>query len=351
MKQFAVIVSSHGEVETPRFAAYRDQIRHIFHHASAYMHIPKLAMKAIPVVGGAMMLMKHKTTGYLSPYNALTRKQAEKLREHLAPLVSNMPFTLDVLTAFETTPPYTEDAIAEAMRKYHGVIVLVMNPIDGELSCGTLCKFALKNFSAEELGKLTVLGGLWRDEELAETYREHIVEEAQRVAVQGKAALALIMHGTVLARKDGTPVSFRNGLKETEAFYARLHALLCADKRHPFSEIAVGYLNHTVGGKWTTPTFKDTIERFKARGMETVMAFASGYFADNSETHHAAEEMFKAGFKQARYIPCMNESDAFAKYLAGRVRRAAVGLLKRQEMLQLSPKRKTAEVYSERSEN
>lgn len=346
MKQFAVIVSSHGEVETPRFSAYRDQIRHIFHHASAYMHIPKLAMNIIPVFGGAMMLMKHKTTGYISPYNAITRKQAEKLREHLSALVSNAPFTLDVLTTFETTPPYTEEAMAEAMQKYHGVIVLVMNPIDGELSCGTLCKFALKEFSAQELAKLTVLGGLWRDEELAQTYCEHIIEQAQRVKIEGKAGLALIMHGTVLARKDGTPVSFRNGLKETEAFYARLHALLSADKRHHFSEIAVGYLNHAVGGKWTTPTFKETVEHFKKRGVETMMAFASGYFADSSETQHAAEDMLKAGFKQAYYIPCVNASDAFASYLARRVSRAAHALLKRQEMYEPHVKQETAKLSS-----
>ncbi len=333
MKKFAVIISSHGEVEEPNFAAYRHQIQHIFHHASRYMQIPKLAQQVIPTVGGALMTLKYKREKYRSPHNSIARQQAEKIQAYLAQMSIAKSIYFDVMATFETTPPYTEAQLQEAVERYDGIIVLTMNPIDNDLSCGTLCRFVQQTFATKDLSKFSFIGGLWQDRLLAEVYRDYVCSQLRGVALQGKVGLILIMHGTVVAQKNGEPVSFRNGLKETESFYAQLSTLLKAQTSCHFSDISVAYLNHAVGGKWTSPNMSEAIAHFKARGVETAVAFASGYFAESSETHHAAEHLYSAGFKHAYYIPCINDSEAFVQYLAGRVHRAAEGLLKRQEML------------------
>ncbi|MCS7012992.1 MAG: ferrochelatase [Chloroherpetonaceae bacterium] len=338
MKTFAVLISSHGEVEAPSFSAYRNQIRHIFHHASAYMHIPKPVLHVIPTVGGALMTLKYRRARYLSPHNHLTRQQAEKVKAHLSNIATSLPVTLEVIPTFETTPPYTEDQLQDAMQRYDGVIVLAMNPIDGDLSCGTLCRFAQQTFPPDMLSKLTVIGGLWRDEALSAVYCTYILSQIQELTLYGRVGLILIMHGTVVAQKNGAPVSFRNGLKETESFYERLASGLRAASPKLFSHITVAYLNHTVGGRWTTPTLEDAIATLKAHGIETAVAFASGYFTDSSETHHAAEVLSRAKFRAAYYLPCVNDTDDFTRYLAERIQKAARGLLHRQALLELPPK-------------
>jgi ferrochelatase len=333
MKKFAVIISSHGEVEEPNFAAYRSQIQHIFHHASLYMQIPKLAQQVIPTVGGALMTLKYKRTKYRSPHNRIARLQAEKIQTYLARMSKATSAHFEVMATFETTPPYTEAQLQEAVKRYDGIIVLTMNPINGDLSCGTLCRFAQQTFPEKDLSKFAFIGGLWQDYLLAEVYRDYVFSQVKGVKLQGKVGLILIMHGTVVAQKNGEPVSFRNGLKETESFYEQLSTLLKTTPACPFSDVTVAYLNHAVGGKWTSPSMSEAIAQLKARGVETAVAFASGYFAESSETHHAAEHLHRAGFKNAYYIPCVNDWDMFVEYLAGRVHRAAEGLLKRQDML------------------
>lgn len=336
MKKFAVLISAHGEVETPSFSAYRRQIHHIFHHASAYMHIPKLAMQVIPTVGAAMMTLKYRRAKYFSPHNQLTRQQAEKIQAHLSLSPAALPITLEVIPTFETTPPYTEEHLHDAMQRYDGVIVLTMNPIDGDLSCGTLCRFAQSAFAPEMLSKLSIIGGLWRDTALIDVYRNYLLSHMRHLPLQGKVGLILIMHGTVVAQKNGAPIAFRNGLVETEQFYERLVSALKAQTPCPFSHITVAYLNHTVGGKWTSPTLQEAIVQLKAMGVEKVVAFASGYFTESSETHHAAELLSQAGFQAAHYVPCVNDSEDFTRYLAMRIQKAAKGLLYRQAMVEPS---------------
>jgi protoheme ferro-lyase len=135
-KHIAVVVSSHGEVDSPSFRAYYDNMKHIFAHVSEIMPIPKLARLLIPPIGAVIQLQKSKKTSYTSPMNRISTKQAEQISEKLQQ-ISSHDFQFSVFNTFETTPPYTHDLlhhILHAEQDYDGVIALVMNPMESAFS-------------------------------------------------------------------------------------------------------------------------------------------------------------------------------------------------------------------------
>ncbi len=333
-KHIAVVVSSHGEVDSPSFRAYYDNMKHIFAHVSEIMPIPKLAQWLIPPIGAVIQTRKSKKDGYISPMNRISARQAEKISEKLQHL-NSQDFQFSVFNTFETTPPYTHDLlhrILHAEHDYDGVIALVMNPMESAFSCGAICRFALKELGAKAYRSVRVVTGLYKNEALMRLYADHIFSHAKPSSK--KSGLMIALHGTVVSDTKGNPVPFHNGLMENQTLFSCLKQTLEHDSRNPFEQIEPAYLNHQVGGKWTEPTLAQTISSFKKNGIEHAYLFAAGYFADNSETHgNAQSQLKKAGFKTAHYIPCINDSEAFADLMAKEIVSAAERLNERGKFL------------------
>ncbi len=333
-KRIAVVVSSHGEVDSPSFRAYYDNMKHIFAHVSEIMPIPKLAQWLIPPIGAVIQTRKSKKEGYISPMNRISAGQAEKISEKLQQLHSH-DFKFSVLNTFETTPPYTHDLLHQILHTdndYDGVIALVMNPMESAFSCGAICRFALKELGAKAYSSVRVVTGLYKNEALMRLYADHIFSHI--TPISEKSGLIIALHGTVISDAKGNPVAFHNGLMENQTLFARLKQTLEEDSRNRFERIEPAYLNHQVGGKWTEPTLLQTITSFKKSGIEHAYLFAAGYFADNSETHgNAQSQLKKSGFKTAHYIPCINDSDAFADLMAREIVSAAERLMTRGKFL------------------
>jgi ferrochelatase len=338
-KHIAVVVSSHGEVDSPSFRAYYDNMKHIFAHVSEIMPIPKLARLLIPPIGAVIQARKSKTEGYISPMNRISARQAELISEKLQQ-ISSHDFQFSVFNTFETTPPYTHDLlhhILHAEQDYDGVIALVMNPMESAFSCGAICRFALKELGAKAYRRVRVVTGLYKHQALMNLYAEHIfshVKPASEKSGLDKSGLIVALHGTVISDTKGNPVPFHNGLMENQTLFSCLKQTLEQDSRNPFEQIEPAYLNHQVGGKWTEPTLAQSISSFKKSGIAHAYLFAAGYFADNSETHgNAQSQLKKAGFKTAHYIPCINDSGAFADLMAKEIMSAAQRLMARGKFL------------------
>jgi len=333
-KHIAVLVTSHGEVDTPSFRAYYDNMKHIFAHVSEIMPIPRLAQWLIPPIGAAIQALKSKKVGYLSPMNRISTRQAEKISEKLQQLSHDFKFS--VFNTFETTPPYTHDllhALLHAEHDYDGVIALVMNPMESAFSCGAICRFALKELGAKAYSRVRVVTGLYKNEALMRLYADHIFSHVQPSSE--KSGLIIALHGTVVSDSKGNPVPFHNGLMENQMLFSCLKQTIELDSRNPFNRIEPAYLNHQVGGKWTEPTLSQTITLLKKSGIAHAYLFAAGYFADNSETHGNAQSQLKqSGFKTAHYIPCINDSDAFADLMAKEIVSATKRLVARGKLLE-----------------
>lgn len=333
-KHIAVVVSSHGEVDKPSVKAYYENMKHIFAHVSEIMPIPKLARLLIPPIGAVIQARKSKKQGYVSPMNRISTAQAKRIEEKLQQDTS-LPFQFSVFNAFETTPPYTHDVLHDlfyADAKYDGIIVLVMNPMESAFSCGAICRFALKELGAKAYAKLRVVTGLYKNQDLMRLYADHIF--AHTLPIPDKSGLIIALHGTVLSDSKGNPVAFHNGYMENQTLLACLKQVLEKDARNWFERIEPAYLNHQVGGRWTEPTLAQTISSFKKNGIQHAYLFAAGYFADNSETEETAQSGLKqSGFKTARYISCVNESEAFASLMAKEIVIAAERLEARGKFL------------------
>ncbi|MFQ3599020.1 MAG: ferrochelatase [Chloroherpetonaceae bacterium] len=334
-KHIAVVVSSHGEVDAPSMRAYYENMKHIFAHVSEIMPIPKLARLLIPPIGAVIQVRKSKKDGYVSPMNRISAAQAKRIEEKLQQ-ENSLPFQFTVFNAFETTPPYTHDvlhSLFDAGAKYDGIIALVMNPMESAFSCGAVCRFALKELGAQAYSRLRVVTGLYKNQDLMRLYADHIFAHA--AALPEKSGLMIALHGTVISDAKGKPVGFHNGYMENQILFARLKQQIEHDSRNRFERIEPAYLNHQVGGKWTEPTLAQTISSFKKSGVEHAYLFAAGYFADNSETQENAQsQLKKSGFKTAYYIPCVNESEAFASLMAQEILIAAERLEARGKFLE-----------------
>jgi protoporphyrin/coproporphyrin ferrochelatase len=333
-KQFAVVVSSHGEVDTPSIRAYYQNMKHIFAHVAEVMPLSKSAQKIIPLVGSVIQTIKTKREGFRSPMNQVSADQTERIA-HVLRALQQEEFEFHVFNAYETTPPYTKEII-ESLDRYEGIVVLTMNPIDSAFSCEALCRLGAKHFGQQAFQKFRVVNGLWKDDGLIRIYRHHIYNVLKNLNLNpiDSNGLIIAMHGTVTENANGHPVSFRNGAAENEVLFSLLHQGLMSDARNLFKEIRIAYLNHDVGGKWSEPTLSQTIEAMKQRHIQTVALFAAGYYADNSETVFSAKhQLEKAGFKAAHYIPCINDSIDFAALMADRIFKTAKGLSGRQALV------------------
>lgn len=335
MKNIAVVVSSHGEVDVPSVKAYYENMKHIFAHVSEIMPIPKLARLLIPPIGAVIQARKSKKEGYASPMNRISANQAKRIEEKLQQANSH-DFVFRVFNAFETMPPYTHDVLHHLMHaenEYDGIIALVMNPMESAFSCGAVCRFALKELGAKAYTKLRVVTGLYKNQALMNLYADHIFLHVPQPPE--KAGLMIALHGTVISDAKGKPVPFHNGYAENQMMFHLLKQTIQQDARNQFERIEPVYLNHQVGGKWTEPTLAQTISSFKKGGIETAYLFAAGYFADNSETEgNAQSHLKKAGFKTAHYIPCVNESEAFATLMAKEILIATERLVSRGAFLE-----------------
>lgn len=330
--RIAVVVSSHGEVDTPSVKAYYENMKRIFAHVSEIMPIPAPVRVLIPIVGAFVQARKSKKSGYVSPMNRISAAQSKRIAEKLERL-NVTEFQFEVFNVFETTPPYMEEVLP-TLGGYDGVVALVMNPMESAFSCGAMCRFALKEFGEQAYGKLRVVTGLYKNQALMNLFAEHVLSHSRDA--DEKTGLIVALHGTVLEDSKGKPVSFHNGYAENIALFSLLKATLERDERNRFARIAPAYLNHQVGGKWTEPTLAQTITAFKQAGIERAYLFAAGYFADNSETHgNAQAQLKKSGFKEAIYIPCVNDSEAFAELMAREILDAAKKLQARRRLMTL----------------
>jgi protoporphyrin/coproporphyrin ferrochelatase len=317
-KKIAVVISSHGEVDTPSVKAYYQNMKHIFRHVSEVMPIPKPAQVLIPPIGAVLQTIKTKKQQYRSPMNRISAAQAENITHELNRLAVGSDVEIQTFNVYETTPPYTEDLLP-TLNAFDGVVILTMNPMDSDFSSGAMERLAEHTFHAAASHKVCVMKNFWNSDALSDLYAAHVVEKTVSMNLNPahKNGLIVALHGTVVADAKGVPVAFRNGLMENETLFQKLAARLNALTQNPFVKIERAYLNHEVGGKWSSPTLDETIADFKSKGIESAWLFAAGYYADNSETEFAAKgKLEQSGFRSAHYITCVNESPAFAALMS-----------------------------------
>lgn len=321
VKKIAVVLVAHGEAETTGFIENYRVSLHTLSRASTIIPVPVPLRHFISFSSSLKKRVAGTRSG--SPQNPLTRLQAERLQTHLDQYASvlNTKISFEVMASFSASEPCVE-RVLEKTRAYDGRIVVPMAPVDNAMSCGLLCDHLASEALPEELARTRVVGRLWGDTSLHHAVLDHLFSENSPLpsGSKEKNVLMLLFHGTLVEDRNGQVPSFRTGHEESLLFSRRLTALVESDERNPWGTVMTAFLNHDVGGKWSSPSYEEACRVLDRRGFRDVSLFAAGYFSDGNETVHRAGKLAESRpTLTVRTIPCMNDAPAFISCLAGKV--------------------------------
>jgi protoheme ferro-lyase len=229
-----------------------------------------------------------------------------------------------VIHAYEFRRPGMAEAFgALRARACDRLVIVPMYIADGDFTNGMTRRKvddALRRGAWRDPGAITYCGLSAGDADtllLASALARHCREHARERGVPAPArdwALLLAAHGTVV----NPPAGVDNGLIHAARVLLRLKSLL---KPH-FGLVRIGWLNHTRGGKWTSPAVPDLLPRIQQRGFTRLVYFPWGFTTDNAETAlegRVAVAGLERPFERVEHLECMNTAETFIGLLADRV--------------------------------
>ncbi len=316
MKKIAVILVAHGEAETDRFVENFSMIRHTLAHAGEVMKLPRPLQLLASLAGGVKNKVTFRAQKYCSPQNRITRQQASLLQEKLNRVITPHQTDVEVYSAFHATPPFVKDIVKQTSG--HDLqLLLSMSPIDNQLTSGNLLQLSARCSPANGQRRPVVIHGFWQDAKLKKVYIDYLFPHGK---TGNGSALVLTFHGTLVKDTKGGVPMFHTGLKEMLEMGNTLRHAILMDPRNRYEAVEIAYLNHDVGGTWTKPSLAESLNALSSKGIQDVDIFSCGYFSDGTETIlHAQKEAAGSSVKTIRFLPCINDSQAFADFLAEKV--------------------------------
>jgi len=316
MKRIAVILVAHGEAETDSFFENFSMIRHTLAHAGEVMNLPRPLQFVASLAGGLKNNVTFRARKYQSPQNRITRQQASLLQNKLNTVAMHQQINFEVYSAFHATPPFVNDIVEQTSG--HDLQLLVsMSPIDNRLTSGNLQQLSARCSAVNGQRGPVVVHGFWKDAGLRQVYLDHLFYHEKNI---NRSVLVLAFHGTLVKDTKGRVPMFHTGLKEMEEMGSTLRNAILIDPRNGYDSIEIAYLNHDVGGSWTKPSLAESLEALSSRGVKAVDIFSCGYFSDGTETIlHVQHDAAASSVKTIRFFPCINDSEAFADFLAGKI--------------------------------
>lgn len=318
-KRVRVILAAHGEAETAGFAENYRVSHRTLKHAAEVMRLPGPLRLAICFLGA---LRKRARAAGGSEHNRNTRLQAEALERALE-TGTDGGVRYRVQAAFASAPPYLEDLLGVAGDADQQVL-LSMIPTDSRLACGLLCHSLLDAPSSVQQGT-TVLARLWENPDFITLQCQHIATHCPQTTHEGPCCLVLVMHGTVVRDERGRDPAFHTGVVEKASYAAALTSALMALSGRPWQRVELAYLNHGVGGEWSSPTLPELLLRLAAEGVGSAVAYACEHIVDGGETAGLTAVLDASPVPETCQLPSLNAAAPFTEFLAARVRAAVAG--------------------------
>lgn len=318
-----VILSTYGEPTRNTFA---DQWMYSYRILEGLTRkiakIPKPVLPIIATARAAGRVKLWKEQQFLSPLEALHEQTVAALTSELQR--RGHADRLVVTRAYEFRRPGLADALREVRRRgCQRACVVPMYVADGDFTDGMTrigVELALRNckdWDSRDVSFCSLSGNQGAAEQLAGVLAGHCLGAMKERGLQTPArewAVMLAAHGTVV----NPPLGVDNGLMS----FARVLILVRRLLRPHVGLVRLGWLNHTRGGKWTSPAVGDALTFIQARGFTNVVYFPWGFTTDNAETAlegRMALAELPTPFKRVEYLPCLNADGAFISLLADRV--------------------------------
>lgn len=315
MQRIRVILAAHGEAESSGLIENFRVSWRTLSHAAEVMRLPAPLRLGICTAGA---LRKRLTGKSGSLHKALTRQQASALQHAL---MDDPDLDYRVQPAFASAPPYLSEEISAPGDDVDRQVLLSMIPTDSRLSCGLMCRSLIAG-SVAMRERTTVVARFWDAPELIAIHCAHITANFPRVTPGQPCCLALVLHGTVVRDERGQEPAFHTGVAEKTAYGEALRAALLAMPEPPWQRVEIAYVNHGVGGQWSSPALPELISRLGSEGVHSVVAYACEHLVDGSETANLPQLLAAGTVPETHCVPCLNTSAPFIDFLAARVRAA-----------------------------
>lgn len=310
MSRRHVVLLTYGEPPTPDFGrqfAYSWRI--LFDLTRLVAPIPSFAVPAIALRRASQRVGMWQAEDYGSPIESITRAQARGLGRALTKRDPDTSWQVHV--AYEFRRPLLE-GVLRSLPSGESVAVVPMYLTDSEFT-HELSRRKLEARSASGLAA-TVVPAL-DPGVLAALSARHVENEliCRRVTVDRDWALVLAAHGTLVR----PPRPMNTGLEATiQVAQGIAHRL-----QGRFGRVVWGWLNHVMGGEWTSPAADQAVRQLAEEGFRRIVYFPYGFVADNAESQLEGRILLRAEprLTSVVHLPCLNEAPAYLDALAGAV--------------------------------
>jgi len=280
--------------------------------------IPKLAVPLLGAWRGYNRMKTWRAENYASPLEEITQRQATFLQKALDERRDGHTWRLHI--AYEFRNPSLEMVLQSLVnQKNERLILLPMYLPISDFTSG---------ISQRDFQQFQQQNGRPLPEAKTVTFRKCHLEisriQAEFVRRQirslgwttercRQAGLLLGCHGTVMTPPPGIADA---GYCDTKQAYDNLERELQSD----FQSVAIGWLNHRLGGEWTSPTLEASARAMIEGGVREFVYFPFGFLADNAETQLEGRVVLRnLGIESYHHLPCVNDDPAFMNFVAGRI--------------------------------
>lgn len=314
MKTVDVILLTYGE---PFQNSYWQQTVYSYRILSKLTRrvapIPKTMLPLISVYRGWTRKKTWMNEGYTSPLERITEKQHAIIEQNLK---QSGEYNWRVHTALEFRKPDLWDVL-DKIRKT-GTDRLVFMPMylpvsdfTHDISWRDYTAYQQKHNDALPLARVVFSRPYLYDlaDIMADFVKRKVEEKGLSLQKAQNAGLILGAHGTVI---DPPPVIKDSGYADTFKMYKLLKDRL---QKH-FKAVDIGWLNHTVGGEWTSPPLDKTVAKMLESKIDEIVYFPFGFFADNAETQLEGKMILRdCGVTDYHQLPCVNDDAEFMQFI------------------------------------
>lgn len=301
-----VVLLTYGEPPAATFGpqfAYSWRI--LFGLTRIIAPIPPLVVPMIAFQRARLRVAMWRDEGYSSPIEAETQAQRDVVLAALRRLDPGTDWQAHV--AYEFRKPLLAACVA-ALPQGDPVRVLPMYLADSAFTHALAGVKLARTMATRDVRVVPALDA----ETLAVLSAVHVEAElAARGFVPGPdTALLLAAHGTLV----DPPKPIATGRLETTAVAEGIARRLAPR----FGRVLWGWLNHTMGGEWTSPAADVAFRALVAEGYKRVVYFPYGFLADNAESQLEGKIILKTAPASVTtlHLPCLNASPELAEALA-----------------------------------
>lgn len=307
MSRRHVLLLTYGEPPEADFARqFSYSWRILFGLTRRVAPIPAAVVPLIAFNRARMRTAQWKAESYHSPIEALTALQATQVAAALKTLAPQVDWSVQV--AYEFRRPLLEDALAALPAGEPARVVpmyLANSEFTHEMARGKIAPLVAAGRAISVVPALDpdVLAGLSARHIEAELGRRNVTPGPEW-------ALVLAAHGTLVT----PPRPMETGRIETTQVAEGIARRLAPR----FGKVVWGWLNHVMGGEWTSPPADRALKELAAAGYRKVVYFPYGFLSDNAESQLEGRIALRSApeVERAEHLPCLNESPDLARALA-----------------------------------